>query len=358
MAASDAPTARRPDRGRWSFSLGHIAGVELRVHVTFLLLVALIAASAGDTGQSPVAGVVWVLALFTCVVVHELSHALVARSKGIEVHEIDLLPIGGVSRMERIPEDWRDEGGIAVAGPLASAALAVLLFLVAEGLGQALLPPRLWAGPFVVRLAWANVMLAGFNLVPAFPLDGGRVLRALLERRQSRLAATHRAARISRWLAFGMIAVGVISNIWLVIIGMFVIVAGRAEEAAVLLHTALVGETADTVALPCPTTFPAGLPVEEASRLARETAQAAFPVIDGAGRLLGLITRAGLRSASPYAVVGELATGRSVEATTPLEDVAAVPMPVVVTKSGRAIGVITAEALSAELEVRLRDTQV
>ena len=173
-----------------------MAGVDIRIHATFLLLVALVAlGSTAPEGPGLVASLVWLAAIFTCVVVHELAHSLVARRNGIPIVEIELLPIGGVSKMERSPEDPRVELRIAAAGPAASVALGAVFAGIALLAGVPMWPPTLYGGGFLARLSWVNLLLAGFNLAPALPLDGGRVLRALLEQKTDRQRATHVAAR-------------------------------------------------------------------------------------------------------------------------------------------------------------------
>lgn len=147
MAARER-TGREKGR-RWSIPIVRIAGVTIRVHVTFLALVVLVALTAGDAGQSAVGAVGWLVVLFACVVAHEFAHALVARSRGVAVHENDLLPIGGVSRLERTPDDWRGETAIAAAGPIVSVAIALLAFVLAATADQALLPASLWDGPLL-----------------------------------------------------------------------------------------------------------------------------------------------------------------------------------------------------------------
>lgn len=218
------PRHERPDgRSRWSLRIATVAGIEIRVHVSFVALVALVALAATDpAGPGLAASLGWVVAVFACVVVHELAHSLVARSLGIGVHEIELLPIGGVSKLERIPDSPRDELKIAVVGPLASIVLGVGFAVAVIGAGGSVWPPSLVDGSFAARLAWFNLLVGGFNLLPALPMDGGRVLRALLERRSSPVTATARAARISRHIAVGMIVVGVLVNFWLLVIGVFV----------------------------------------------------------------------------------------------------------------------------------------
>jgi stage IV sporulation protein FB len=229
----DGPTTTERAGRRWSVALATIAGVSIRVHATFLALVVFVALDADGSVRAGAAAVGWLVAVFACVVVHELAHALVARSKGIAVHEIDLLPIGGVSRLERIPDDWRDERAIAAAGPVASLVVALVALALAVAAGRPLLPVSLWDGPLLARLAWTNLVLGAFNLLPVFPLDGGRVLRATLERDRSRVDATRRAAAIGRVLALFMIGLGFVSNLWLTVIGLVVVLASRAEQIAV-----------------------------------------------------------------------------------------------------------------------------
>ena len=333
--------------------------MTIRVHVTFIALVVLVAMSANEVGESVVGAVGWLVALFACVVAHELSHALVARSKGIAVHEIDLLPIGGVSRLERIPESWRDERAIAVAGPIASVGVAVVLFGVAATAGVPLLPPTLWDGPLLVRLGYVNLMLAAFNLLPAFPLDGGRVLRALLERDRSRLDATRQAAGISRVIAAAMITLGLFVDVWLVVIGVFVAVAGRAEEASVLVHAVLGPTPARAIAVPCPVALRADTPAADAAHLAALRPQPAYPVFDAEGRLTGLVTPGGLRRCRPDAPVTEAASGSSVDAMVSLEEVARliVDGPVAVTSGRRVLGVVTEDVLTDHLRRRLHEIE-
>jgi len=214
------------------------------VHVTFLALVILFALATPDPSVATVAASIgWLVAIFTCVVVHEFAHSLVARTRGADVHEIMLFPLGGVSKLERMPEVPTDELAIAIAGPAASVGLAGLAGLTAVAFGNQLLPPDLLAPGWPARLMWLNLVLAGFNLVPAFPLDGGRVLRALLERRWDRERATHVAARIGHGFALALVALGVLFNPWFVLIGVFVYLGASAEEAATVIHIRLQGLT-------------------------------------------------------------------------------------------------------------------
>ena len=222
--------APRPRPG--SLAVGRLLGIELRIHWTFLLLLGLVAWANWGLGLGKVAaGLAWILAIFTSVLLHELAHCVVARGYGIEVEDILLIPIGGISQMRTIPKEPERELKMAIAGPATSLALGATMLLLGILLGVDLWPPTLLAGSWVARLAWLNVMLGLFNLLPALPMDGGRVLRAALSMREDRSTATHQAARIARVLAFGMLAVGFTYNFWFLLIGFFVLMAAGAEEA-------------------------------------------------------------------------------------------------------------------------------
>ena len=158
---------------KWSLPLGRVAGIQLSMHVTFFLLVVLfVVAEAQPGGLGLFAGLVWLTLIFACVLLQELAHSVLARAKGAEVGAIVLLPIGGVSQIERMPERWSDELAIAAAGPLASLGLGVLAGVAAAVTGARLWPINLCGGGLLPRLAWLNLLLGLFNLLPAFPLDG------------------------------------------------------------------------------------------------------------------------------------------------------------------------------------------
>jgi Zn-dependent protease len=238
------PDATTPSlrRGRASFPIARIAGIEVRVHLTFLLLVALFAWAGPDSGfGSAIAAVAWLLLIFTCVVAHEFAHCVIARRRGADVHEILLFPLGGVSKLEHLPERPADELAIAIAGPLSSLVIAGGAALLALTAGRSLLPVDLVAGPWLTRVMWANALLAAFNLLPAFPLDGGRVFRAYLERRLDLLAATRVATRVGHALAAALIVVGFAVDLWLAFIGIFIFFGASAEERATIIHTRLKG---------------------------------------------------------------------------------------------------------------------
>ena len=216
-----------------SLQIGRLLGVRVFVHWSFLLiLLAVVALDEGSGSRPLILGLLWIVAIFGSVLLHELAHCVVAQRDGVVVDDILLLPIGGVSQMREIPKDPGEELGIAIAGPLTSLALAVGFGLVALLVGARLWPPTLLAGSWLARLAWLNLLLGAFNLLPALPMDGGRVLRAGLAMHESRSAATHQAVKIARVLAVAMIAVGLAWDVWLLVIGVFVMVAAGQEERA------------------------------------------------------------------------------------------------------------------------------
>ncbi len=235
----------------------------------------------------------WLVALFACVVAHELGHSLVARRNGIETVEIELLPIGGVSKLARNPEDPRVELRIAIAGPIVSVVLGVVFAFAALAAGVEMWPPTLYGGGFVARLAWVNLLLAGFNLLPALPLDGGRVLRAMLEQHTGRERATRLAARVARGVAIAMIAVGFVLNVWLVLIGAFVYFASSAEEKAATIHERVKDRHVSDVMIQNPICVPPDTPVAQLLGVMSTTAQRDFPVVAADGAYVGLL-RAGV----------------------------------------------------------------
>ena len=199
----------------WSIPIGTIKGTVIRVHLTFLLFLLWIGAAHYAQGgwDAGVQGVVFIVLLFLCVLLHEFGHVLAARRYGIQTPDITLLPIGGVARLERIPEQPGQELLVALAGPAVNLVIAGLLYLAfggfvpAEGLEVANPGVGLMA-----RLAMVNLFLAVFNLIPAFPMDGGRVLRALLAYRLGYARGTQIAASVGQAVAFGLGLLGLFWN--------------------------------------------------------------------------------------------------------------------------------------------------
>jgi Zn-dependent protease len=218
--------------GRGSIRIARVFGIDIRVHWTFLLLVPLVALASRTRSQF-LWGLVWIAAVFGSVLVHELAHCFVARHRGAVVRDILLVPVGGLSEMQQIPQAPADEAAIAIVGPLASLALGGVMYAVGALAGAQLWPPALFAGSWLERLGWLNVLLGGFNLLPALPMDGGRVFRAALARNHDRRTATRIAATTARVLAVAMAVVGVFYTLWLIVIAIIVwVLAGNEETAA------------------------------------------------------------------------------------------------------------------------------
>jgi Zn-dependent protease len=243
---ANPPKAASAHGGSWSWHIGSLFGIEVRVHATFLILLGWVAMShlmAGHAVAMAASGVVYILAVFAIVVLHELGHALTARRFGIRTRDITLLPIGGVARLERMPSKPSQEFLVAIAGPAVNFVLALLLFatLVAMGAIQDTTRWTLVGGPFLAKLMWTNLALGAFNLIPAFPMDGGRVLRALLAMRTSYLRATDIAALVGQGLALAFGLVGLFVNPFLVFIALFVWIGAQGEARMAHVHAALAG---------------------------------------------------------------------------------------------------------------------
>lgn len=352
----------------WSISLGRIAGTEVRIHLTFFLLIAWFALAAGSRGGQAAAidSVVFLLAVFACVLAHEFGHAIVARRYGIATRDITLLPIGGVASMERMPEKPGQELMIALAGPAVNVVIALVLFTV---FGASIEPERIAAAvedqkiDLVTRLALVNVMLVLFNLIPAFPMDGGRVLRALLSYRLDRASATRIAAAIGQAAAFGLGFLGLFGNPLLLFIALFVFLAAAHESYSVELGEATRGVAMRQATITSFATLDASATVGEAVEQLLATTQREFPVTDGAGRLRGVLTRDGMIRAltatgpdTPVLDVMERDVA-TINYRSPLADAVAAlqasgqPLVGVVDDSARVVGIVTLENLAEYMMV-------
>ncbi|MHB8221166.1 MAG: site-2 protease family protein [Acidimicrobiales bacterium] len=282
-------------------------GIPIRVHWSFAgLIVLVVALTAGSGIATVLAALGWLVLLFASVVVHELAHGLVARRRGLVVLDIVLLPIGGVSEIPELTRSAEDELRIALAGPIASLGLALLFGIFGFVTGAALWPPTLVSGSILVRLAWMNLVLAGFNLVPALPMDGGRVLRAVLARHRGDLRATTAATLVAKVLGLGMIVIGVFVDVWLVLIGIFVLLGAQAESRASRTRATFGDHTVGDLTVPAPYTLPGAMPVGEVFRRYPPYPWPAIPV-EGPGGYVGMITHASLMAAAPDEAVGHIA---------------------------------------------------
>lgn len=281
-------------KGAWK--IGQVAGIGLYLHVTFLLLVGWVALShwvAEHSVQSVVDGVGFIVALFGCVLLHELGHALTAKHYGIMTRDITLLPIGGLARLERMPDQPLQEFWVALAGPTVNVVIALGLWawldLVASL--QPLAELSVTGGSFLQRLMIVNIFLAGFNLLPAFPMDGGRVLRALLSLRMNYVRATQIAATVGQGLALMFGFVGLLfGNPLLVFIALFVWIGAAQEAAMTQIKSALGGIPVGMAMIREFHTLKSTDALAHAIELILSGSQADFPVVDHE-RLVGILTR-------------------------------------------------------------------
>jgi len=280
----------------WSWKLGRIAGIDVRVHWTFLLLlgwIILATLGGGATLGQTLGAILFVLAIFACVVLHEYGHAMVARRYGVPTRDITLLPIGGVARLQRMPEQPMQEFWVAVAGPAVNLAIAAVLLIVLLVLGrvEAVTEAAVLGGGFVAGLLQVNLLIVAFNLLPAFPMDGGRVLRALLARKIEYLRATRIAAGIGQAMA---IAFGIAGLIWfnplLLLIALFVYLGAEAEARMVEVRSAVRDLHVDDAMM---TRFTTLAPFDTLQRAADELlagSQQDFPIVEN-GSVLGVLRR-------------------------------------------------------------------
>lgn len=293
--------------GRGSIRIGRLAGIPIGVQPLWILVVALITWSLGAVyypdqvdGIAPVAayglGLLSALLLFASILLHELGHSLVARRNGVEIEEIDLWLLGGVARMAGYPKTAGAELRFAIAGPAVTLAIALFFGVLALALPDSA-PAALQA--VVEYQAFVNLSILVFNLLPAFPLDGGRVARALIWGRSGDITrATRLAASIGRGFGYAMIALGAVGavagafgGIWLAAAGFFVVVAARAEENGLRVRVAVSGREAGRLMSFPAVTIPADTSLEDAvQHYFIPHRHPAFPVVEG-GRVVGLVDR-------------------------------------------------------------------
>lgn len=280
---------------RWSLKIARIGATSLYIHLTFFLLIAWVAFAGWQQGGAEAAldGVVFVVLVFLCVVLHEYGHVAAARIYGIKTPSITLLPIGGLASLERMPERPGQELVVAIAGPLVNVAIFGVLLLVLDArfdfttIGAIEQAQMSLSG----RLAAVNVMLVVFNLIPAFPLDGGRVLRALLSMRFDRARATLIAARIGQAFAVVFAILGLYGNPLLLLIAVFLFFAAEAEAGQEQMRRSVSGFRARDAMITRYEALAPDATAEDAGRLLLRTTQQEFPVIGAGGGLVGMVTR-------------------------------------------------------------------
>jgi Zn-dependent protease/predicted transcriptional regulator len=345
---------------KWSWKIGEFAGIGLFIHATFPLLLVFAALPAlmygGDITEAA-ASVAFILVLFVCVVLHEYGHALAARRYGIKTQDITLLPIGGVARLERMPDKPSQELVVAAAGPAVNVAIAAILFLVMLVAGATL--PALGLGwgneSFLEQLLTVNIVLVLFNLIPAFPMDGGRILRALMATRMEHAKATKYAAFLGQGIAVLFAIAGVFWNPLLVLTALFIFMGAQAESRMAQQRGKMNGMTAGQAMR---TNIRALAPHEWLSSAVdsmMSTAQQDFPIVEN-GRVVGVLTREmvikGLQQFGAYVPIAQVMQRNvtPIEADQPLTSASdamqsneLVAMPV--THKGTLVGMLTLDGI-------------
>ncbi len=352
---------------RWQWKLGRFAGIDVYIHATFLLLIGWVGYSYWQQSQQwseVLKGILFILALFLCVVLHEYGHALTARKYGIRTRDITLYPIGGVARLERMPDKPIEELWVALMGPAVNVVIAAVLFAYLY-LTQGRVPLNnltAASGSFLVRLLGINIILVLFNLIPAFPMDGGRVLRALLALRMDYVRATQVAANIGQGLAFVFGLIGLLANPFLLFIAFFVWI-GASQEASMVQMKNSIGGIPVTRAMQ--TQFDTLSPSDHLDRvvsLILAGSQQDFPVAED-GHVIGILTRDDFIKAlsrdgqsTPVASVmrRDLPTVDSHDmvemAVTRLQESGSKTLPVM--HAGQLVGLITSENITEFLMIR------
>ncbi|MDQ3942137.1 MAG: site-2 protease family protein [Actinomycetota bacterium] len=285
-----------------SFKIGRAFGIDIKVHWTFFLLLAFFAFAGYQGSGNPVGALVTtavIVALFFCVLLHEFGHSLVAQRLGLEIPDITLLPIGGLARLKRLPDKPVDEVKIAITGPLVNVVLAPIFFGVAFLLGANLLSPvnilegAGSVGEVFVYLGYINIALAVFNLIPAFPMDGGRVLRGLLATRMGPVRATDVAAAVGQFFALVFFLVGLFSNLFLALIAVFIFFGANGEAQMVRQRELMRGLSVSDV-MGTKRRTETVTPYHNFGQVLDSVIhgyQEDFPVVDEGGRLVGMVTR-------------------------------------------------------------------
>ena len=352
---------------KWSLKIARISGIDVYLHFTFLLLILWIGLAYWQmegTVDAVLAGVGFIVALFACVVLHELGHALAARKFGIRTRSIVLLPIGGIASIERTPEDPHQEILIALAGPAVSFGIAGILWLVLSAAGgiAAVDSLSLSESGFLQRLMLVNLLLGAFNLLPAFPMDGGRVFRALLSLRLGPVRATRIAALVAQAAAMLLALIGLRYNLFLVLIAMFIWIGAVTEASMVSARSVLAGITARSAMETNFEVLAHDHSLGRAVKLTLDGSQKDFPVVRD-GDVVGVLRQAdllrGLHDHGKLCRVDQVMQGpppqmellQSLEHV--LEDLGqAASGLLVVTDHGRTAGIIDIDNLMELLRIR------
>jgi Zn-dependent protease/predicted transcriptional regulator len=344
----------------WSIPIFRVAGILVRVHVTFVLLLAWLAYMYYAQGGTAVAAgrVAFILLLFLCVLLHEFGHAFAAKAFGINTPDITLLPIGGVARLERMPEKPGQELVVALAGPAVNIVIALALFAVVGTRGIADLRAVDGGPDLLTSLMIINVWLVLFNMLPAFPMDGGRVLRALLATRMNYVRATQIAATIGQGCAFVFGFIGLFGPWLLIFIALFIYIGASQEAAVAQMRAVSTGMPVSSAMVREFRSLPADASLYEAVDALLATSQHDFPVIDENGVVAGVLLRndliAALRKDDPSLRVGDVMRRGvpTVTTGTPFDEAFRVmqesgcPAVPVLDRMQRLVGLLTSENIS------------
>ena len=353
---------------KWQWKIGTFVGIDVFIHATFLLILGWVGYNYWiqyENWSEVLKGLLFILALFVCVILHEYGHALTARRYGIRTRDITLYPIGGVARLERMPDEPVEELWVALAGPAVNVVIAVLLmtYLFMTNSLEPLTSINLASGSFAERLMAVNLYLVAFNLIPAFPMDGGRVLRALLALRLEYFQATQIAANIGQALAFVFGFVGIFTNPFMIFIALFVWVGAAEESNMVQMRHSLGGIP---IVRAMQTNFQVLSPADTLSRVVElilSGSQQDFPVVENGNSVVGILDRDTFISALSKQGQGTLVADvmqrnvpqidshNKVElALTRLQESGFKILPV--THGGQLVGLITSQNISEFLMIR------
>jgi stage IV sporulation protein FB len=352
----------------WSVNIGSIAGTAIKIHITFLMFLVWIFAAGWASGgaEAAMASLIFMVLLFACVLAHEFGHIFTARAFGVATPDVILLPIGGVARLERIPEKPSEEFLIAIAGPLVNVVIALVLMvgMRANLDAHSLAVVESTSVSLVDRLAEVNLFLALFNLIPAFPMDGGRVLRALLATRLGHVRATEVAASIGQLCAFALGFLGLFYNPLLIFIAIFVYLAASSEAQLVSLRAMSRDVPVSNAMMTEFATLTPDEHIDAAVQTLLRTSQSEFPVVDGDHRLVGLLGRGqiirALKELGPDAKVGQamvteiptIENRRRLDEAFRLLQEKSAPAVGVVDAAGRLAGLVTSETIGQMLLVK------
>ena len=353
---------------RWSLNVATIAGTAVRIHITLLLLLVWLGTIFYRQGGAEAAwqGTIFIVLIFLCILLHEFGHVFAARRYGVKTRDVTLWPFGGISSMERMPDKPGEELIVAVAGPAVNVVIAAVLLL--------------WLGPrfdlanlttiedpavsLAVKVAAANIILVVFNLIPAFPMDGGRVLRAILAMRMGNARATELAATIGQGFAIVFGVLGIFYNPMLIIIAAFIFLAASGEATQAQLRAVAQGTLVSDAMITAFESLPISATVSDAADALIRTTQTEFPIVDDSGHLRGVLTRdamiKALKQRGPDAPVLEVMQGdiptfpARTKLDTALRSLMQKGRPVVgvTDAAGKLIGLLTVENLGEMMMIR------